>query len=227
MTPRGKHGMPPVDLLEIYHALLNHFRHRNWWPGETPLEIIVGAILTQNTAWKNVEKAIGRLKEAGVLNLKGLRAIPLEDLAELIRPSGYYNQKALKLKAFLAFLQREYRGSLTRMFKEDTEVLREKLLKVKGIGPETADSILLYAGGHLTFVVDLYTYRVATRHGWVSEETGYEELREFFQDRIRPDVELYNDFHAQLVAVGHHFCRKTPRCEECPLQPFLPQDTGK
>lgn len=216
--------MPSVDLHEIYHALLNHFRHRNWWPGDTPLEVIVGAILTQNTAWKNVEKAIGRLKEAGVLSIKGLRTIPREHLAELIRPSGYYNQKALKIKAFLAFLQREYRGNLTRMFREDTRVLREKLLQVKGIGPETADSILLYAGGHLTFVVDLYTYRVATRHGWVPEDIDYESLREFFQDRIRPDVELYNDFHAQLVAVGNQYCRKTPCCEECPLKPFLPPE---
>ena len=213
--------MPSVDLHEIYHALLNHFRHRNWWPGDTPLEVIVGAILTQNTAWKNVEKAIGRLKEAGVLSIKGLRTIPREHLAELIRPSGYYNQKALKIKAFLAFLQREYRGNLTRMFREDTRVLREKLLQVKGIGPETADSILLYAGGHLTFVVDLYTYRVATRHGWVPEDIDYESLREFFQDRIRPDVELYNDFHAQLVAVGNQYCRKTPCCEECLLYRFI------
>ena len=175
--------MPPVDLLEIYHALLNHFRHRNWWPGETQLEIIVGAILTQNTAWKNVEKAIARLKEAGVLSLKALRAIPLEDLAELIRPSGYYNQKALKLKAFLAFLQREYRGSLTRMFKEDTSPAG-KLLKVKASGERRLDSALRgrpfdLRGGSL--------YGVPATAGF-----GRDQLRELqeFSKTIRPDVGL-------------------------------------
>ncbi|MGC9327804.1 MAG: endonuclease III domain-containing protein [Candidatus Hinthialibacter sp.] len=213
--------MAKIDLMEVYQTLLHHFGHRNWWPGETPMEICIGAILTQNTNWKNVERAIANLKQAHFLSYKGLKDAPLDRVRECIRPSGYYNQKALKLKAFTVFLAKEYSGSLAKMFREETPILRQKLLRVKGIGPETADSILLYAGRHPVFVIDLYTYRIVTRHGWLPEETRYEELQEFFQDNIPPDVDLYNDFHAQLVAAGANYCRKTPQCEECPLKRFL------
>lgn len=216
--------MPAVSLKNIYQTLLTHFGHRNWWPGDSPIEIAIGAILTQNTAWKNVEKAISNLKQAGALSYKALESIPIENLAVLIRPSGYFNQKSLKLKAFVHFLKNEYQGNIKKMFREETSVLREKLLAIKGIGPETADSILLYAGEHPVFVIDLYTYRVATRHGWTPEEVDYDGLQEFFTQRLPRDIELYNDFHAQLVAVGNTYCRKTPKCEECPLKKYLPEN---
>lgn len=214
--------MPKLDLLKLYRAMLDHFGPRHWWPGDTPFEICVGAILTQNTNWKNVERAITNLKQARVLSYKGLRDISVEKLSELIRPSGYYNQKAKKLKAFMEFLTRETRGNLSALFQEETDDLREKLLQIKGIGPETADSMLLYAGEHPIFVIDLYTYRIMTRHGWAPEEATYADLQELFQCQLPIDVELYNDFHAQFVAVGAAYCRKTPQCEECPLRRFLP-----
>ncbi len=214
--------MKRKELMEIYTVLLDYFGHRGWWPGTTRFEIIIGAILTQNTAWKNVEKAIANLKKEKQLSYKGLSSISIEKLAELIRPSGYYNQKALKIKAFLAFLKESYEGNVSLMFRQDPKVLREELLNIKGVGPETADSILLYAGEHLSFVIDLYTYRVLTRHGWVEDEIDYHGMKDFFEDRLPNNVELYKDYHAQLVAVGHKFCRKTPKCDECPLKPFLP-----
>lgn len=214
--------MSKPDLYEIYWTLREYFGHRDWWPAETPFEVIIGAILTQNTNWKNVEKAIANLKREKVLGFKALYNLPIQTLAELIRPSGYYNQKAVKTKTFLTFVQENYGGSLKRMFNEDTATLREKLLGIKGIGQETADSILLYAGEHLTFVVDLYTYRITTRHGWLPEEVTYTELQEFFQDRLPRDLDLYQDYHAQLVAVGNQFCRKTPKCNQCPLNKYLP-----
>ncbi len=212
-----------VDLLEIYNVLQNRFGHRNWWPGDSKLEIILGAILTQNTNWKNVEKALQNLKSKRVLSYKALSKLPQEELAELIRPSGYYNQKAIKIKNFLRFLHKEYKGSLTKMFQEPTESLRPKLLAIKGIGPETADSILLYAGDHLSFVIDLYTYRVMTRHHWAEEEIDYHGLQELFEDAIPKELNLYQDFHAQIVAVGHNYCRKTPKCDACPLVEYLPK----
>ena len=170
-----------------------------------------------------MEKAIANLKREGRLTYKGLSQIPLERLAELIRPSGYFNQKALKIKAFIHFLEKTYGGNLHRMFRQETAKLREDLLGIKGIGPETADSILLYAGEHLVFVIDLYTYRVITRHHWAEETIDYAGLQEIFHQRVRKDLELYKDFHAQLVAVGNAFCRKTPNCEHCPLKPLLPK----
>ncbi len=213
--------MKEIDLPEIYNTLLNHFGHRGWWPGDTPLEIIIGAILTQNTSWKNVEKAICSLKKEKILSYQGFQSIPVERLAALIRSSGYYNQKARKIKAFIAFLQDRYSGSLARMFREDTPALREKLLTVKGIGPETADSILLYAGDHPVFVVDLYTYRILTRHEWVEEGIDYSAMQAYFEERLPRDVALFKDFHAQLVAVGNTFCRKKAKCGACPLKSYL------
>lgn len=209
--------------MAVYWALRNHFGFRNWWPGRTRFEIIVGAILTQNTAWRNVEKALNELRRTHSLSMKAMRELPEAELADRIRSSGYYNQKARKLKAFISFVDQTYAGSLKRMANEETPVLREALLRVKGIGPETADSILLYAFDHPSFVIDAYTYRVLTRHGWLPEGVSYAEMKAFFEQAIAPDVELYNDYHAQLVAVGHHFCRKTAHCDGCPLEPWLPR----
>ncbi len=206
------------QLMDIYNTLYQHFGPQHWWPGETPFEITVGAILTQNTAWRNVEKAILNLKRAGLLAPEALYRLPLPYLATLIRPAGFFNLKAKRLKNFLEFLFKEYEGDLDRMFKEDTNTLREKLLKVRGIGPETADSILLYAGGKPTFVVDAYTRRILSRHNLISEEADYEEIRSFFMDHLPEDAGLFNEYHALLVALGKTYCRPKPLCEKCVLK---------
>jgi len=213
-----------LPLIETYLLMRNHFGHRDWWPGDTPLEIIVGAILTQNTSWKNVEKAIGNLKAHRTLSVNGLREVPEKKLATWIRPSGYFNQKAKKLKAFIRFLDENYRGSIAAMRRADLERLREELLDVKGIGPETADSILLYALEKSVFVVDAYTKRIFTRHYYFDPDPTYDEVQEKFELACKEDVELYNDFHAQIVATGHQFCKPSPRCEGCPLE-SLPHGT--
>ncbi len=202
-----------------------HFGHRKWWPGDTPLEIIVGAILTQNTAWQNVEKAIGNLKTNRALSIPRLRDVDETQLAEWLRPSGYYNQKAKKIKAFIVFLDRHYGGSISRMSQAPLACLRGELLKVKGIGPETADSILLYALGKRVFVIDAYTKRIFTRHHYFTGEPSYHEAQKFFEEECPPDVDLYNDFHAQIVATGNRYCKPTPRCEGCPLEQ-LPHKTN-
>lgn len=212
--------MPPrrPPLLEIYHLMRAHFGHRDWWPGDTPLEIIIGAILTQNTAWQNVEKAIGNLKAHKALSIPRLRDVDTSQLAQWLRPSGYFNQKAKKIKAFIDFLDQHYGGSISRMAQAPLERLRGELLKVKGIGPETADSILLYALGKRVFVIDAYTKRIFTRHYYFAKEPAYHEAQEFFEKECPPDIGLYNDFHAQIVATGNRYCKPTPRCEGCPLE---------
>ncbi|HSE83668.1 MAG TPA: endonuclease III domain-containing protein [Thermodesulfobacteriota bacterium] len=202
----------------FYNALYKRYGPQKWWPAETELECILGAILTQNTAWKNVEKALGNLKKEGLISVGKLASIPTLSLAELIRPSGYFNQKAVKIKNFINFLIQNYDGSLEKMFEEDTETLRERLLSIRGIGPETADSILLYAGKKPIFVVDAYTYRVLLRHGLLSEETTYQEIQEFFMGSIPEDTQLFNEYHALLVKLGKEHCRKKPVCEGCPLE---------
>ncbi len=215
-----------AGLQEYYHALFQALGPQNWWPARTPFEVIVGAILTQNTAWSNVEKTIANLRRERLLAPTALEGVTHAKLARLIRSSGYFRQKAKKLRAFVKFLRSEYGGSLKRMFRTPTEQLREKLLGVHGIGPETADSILLYAGRHPVFVVDAYTRRILSRHGLASERAGYEELRALFEKTLPPDVQLYNEFHGLIVMTGKHWCRtKNPRCQECPLQRFLPADT--
>ncbi|MBM3317225.1 MAG: endonuclease III domain-containing protein [Candidatus Eisenbacteria bacterium] len=203
---------------------LLHARHGRlgWWPGRTRLEIVAGAILTQNTAWANAAKAVGNLRSAGWLRLPGLRAAGEDRIAAAVRPSGYYRQKARKLKAFVALLDRDFGGSLRRMALTPTGELRQALLATWGIGPETADSILLYAFGRPVFVVDAYTLRVASRHGWVPEGTGYDALQAYFAARLPADAALLNDYHAQMVWVGKHHCRPRPRCAGCPLAPLLP-----
>jgi endonuclease-3 related protein len=210
----------PGELLrEIYRRLEAAYGDQRWWPGETPFEIAVGAILTQNTAWGNVEKALARLREADLLTFEKLAALPPEVLAPLIKPAGYYNVKARRLAAFLDFLGREYGGRLEALAEEGLPAARENLLAVKGIGPETADSILLYACGLPTFVVDAYTYRLLFRHGLAEEAASYDELKELFESYLPPEVALYNQYHALLVRVGRERCRRgEPRCAGCPLE---------
>ncbi|MCL4524612.1 MAG: endonuclease III domain-containing protein [Acidobacteria bacterium] len=209
-------------LQDYYNTLFRALGPQNWWPARTPFEVIVGAILTQNTAWTNVEKAIVNLRSERLLSPAALERVPQRKLARLIRSSGYFRQKAKKLKAFVRFLRAEFGGSLARMFRTPTAELREKLLAVHGIGPETADSILLYAGKHPVFVVDAYTKRILARHGLLSEKTGYEETRALFERTLPRDVQLYNEFHGLIVMTGKHWCKtKQPLCESCPLQKFL------
>ncbi len=206
-------------LLEIYHRLYHHFGPQGWWPAETPFEVCVGAILTQNTNWQNVEKALAGLKARELLSPEALAEVPLEVLAELIRPAGYFRVKAQRLKHFLSFLMEEYQGKLELMAQEELETLRPKLLAVKGIGPETADSILLYALEKPVFVVDAYTKRLLLRHGLTTEEAGYHELQELFMRNLPRDPRLYNEYHALLVACGKTYClSRKPRCAECCLE---------
>jgi endonuclease-3 related protein len=205
------------ELMQLYRRLYRHYGDLQWWPGDSPLEISVGAILTQNTAWTNVEKAIQRLKEARSLSVRALSRLPHKKLARLIQPAGYFNVKARRLKNFLSFLQHRYGGSLRKMFKQDSLRLREELLSVNGIGPETADSILLYAGEKPIFVIDAYTKRIFSRHGVLSYEKSYDELQELFMRQLPRSVTLYNQYHGMFVNIGKDFCRKRPLCASCPL----------
>src|SRR5215472_1254380 len=239
------------DLVRYYVALYSRWGPQNWWPAQSRLEVIVGAYLTQNTNWSNVEKAIANLRRARSLTLKALRQMPLRKLEKLVKPSGFFRQKARKLKAFVAFLDDNYSGSLTRMFAQPTEKLRGQLLALNGVGPETADSILLYAGNHPVFVVDAYTRRVLERHGMIAAKASYEEIRALIESAIRnasahalavahrgssprhPASRMsrarrselarhYNELHALIVRAGNHYCRSTAKCEGCPLKTFLP-----
>ena len=205
-------------LMEIYDLLFNAFGPQRWWPGETPFEIAVGAILTQNTNWGNVEKAINNLKKQKSLNAKTLHNMADKKLALLIKPAGYYNIKTKRLKKFLDFFTNHYKGSIEKMKTEDKEALREKLLNINGIGPETADSILLYALEKPIFVIDAYTKRALVRHGIVSERSTYHEMQEIFHKNLPQDTTLFNEFHALFVKLGKDFCRTKPRCEACPLK---------
>lgn len=209
-------------LQEIYDRLDRHYGPLKWWPAESPFEVVVGAVLTQNTSWKNVEKAIESLKSAGLLSFDGLLGLSLEDLAGHIRSSGYYNLKARRLKNLLELVEHEYDGDLDLLFAEDTASARQALLSVKGIGPETADSILLYAGGHPSFVVDAYTHRILARHNLIPEECDYQYVQDLFMDNLSHDPEVFNQYHALLVNTAKQFCKKSaPFCTGCPLQPLL------
>jgi endonuclease III related protein len=257
----------PVDskqeqIRSYYHVLFRSWGAQHWWPAASRFEMIVGAYLTQNTAWTNVEKALANLRRAGLLSLAGIRRVPLPELERLIRPAGYFRQKAKRLKVFVAYLDRRYGGSLSKLLARSTEELREELLDLNGIGPETADSILLYAGNHPVFVVDAYTRRILARHEILPEKASYEEIRELFETALAPVAEpvdcsdkmenqtlaagffgaahrpsrvsaakrtaltqVYNEMHGLIVGVGKSYCRKSQaRCDECPLQRFLPRD---
>ena len=209
---RGNH------FLDIYNSLLKHFGPQHWWPGETPFEVIIGAILTQNTSWDNVEKAIASLKASGKFTPEGLFKLQTDKLALLIKSSGYFNIKAKRLKNFLSFLFNDYEGNIDRMLKEDGHILRHKLLNVNGIGPETADSILLYAAEYPIFVVDAYTNRIFSRHGYIPADATYHQIQELFVGNLPKDTQLYNEYHALIVRVGKELCRKTPRCNSCPIE---------
>ncbi|MFZ2088035.1 MAG: endonuclease III domain-containing protein [Desulfobaccales bacterium] len=205
-------------LLALYRLLFDAFGPQGWWPGETPFEVALGAILTQNTNWLNVSRVIAALKSEGCLDPTMLREMPAAELAHRFRPSGYYNLKARRVKNFLDFFAERYGSSMENMAREDWQPLRQELLKLHGIGPETADSILLYALHQPTFAVDAYTFRILNRHGLAPEPCSYEELRQLFMDRLPPEVALYQEFHALLVRVGKDFCRPQPRCPGCPLE---------
>ena len=258
-----------------YHTLFSAWGRQHWWPAQSRFEVIVGAYLTQNTAWANVEKALANLRKARLLTIRGIRRTPQPKLEQLLRPSGYFRQKAQRLKTFVSFLDERYGGSLARMFARPTTELRDELLALNGVGPETADSILLYAGNHPVFVVDAYTRRILERHQVVSGAAGYDEIRQLFERALateetpgiepesgsaesgssesgssehrsaenavgpraachRPSrmstaertarVQVLNEMHGLIVGVGKTYCLKSqPRCEQCPLQKFLPQ----
>jgi endonuclease III related protein len=212
-----------AELWRVYERLLRHFGHAGWWPGETPFEICLGATLVQNTSWKNVERALGGLRRRGLLSYARLASIAPSRLAPLVRASGYFRVKARRVRAFLDFLGAEYGGRVEAMRAEEPGCLREKLLAVVGIGPETADSIILYAVGHPVFVVDAYTRRIFTRLGWIDGGEPYDEVQRLFTERLAADAALYNDFHAQIVALGKDVCRPVPRCGECPLDDVCPK----
>ena len=228
-------------LRRAYKLMRARFGHQHWWPGETPFEVCVGAILTQNTAWSNVERAIANLKAAQVLEPVKLFTLPEPKLAALIRPAGYFNVKARRLRSFLRVLIEEFGGDLHRLFAGETYTVRERLLAIHGVGPETADSLLLYAGGHHSFVVDAYTKRIFQRHHWSPKSkvpspkssASYDELKALCESSLNQkagaaELDYWQDCHAQLVMVGKHFCQtRAPRCDQCPLQPLLPRQKDR
>jgi len=205
-------------LLDAHRRLLDHFGPLDWWPGESPFEIVVGAILTQNTAWTRVETAIGNLHAADLLQAKRLAAISREELEEMIRPAGTFRVKAAYLANVLDWLVGDYDGDVEAALRGDTTAKRAELLALRGVGRETADSILCYAGGHATFVVDAYTRRILANHGLWTGREDYDVIREWCEARLPRDADVLNEFHAQVVKVGKEFCRpRRPRCSECPL----------
>ena len=227
--PSGRKGpagsLPPAGpetgkrIMGLYGSLSGFFGPRNWWPGDYPFEVMLGAVLTQNTAWRNVEKAILNLKEKGFATPEGIRDADPHELRKALVPSGYYNVKAERVLALTSFiLENGAGGECPEVLSWPMDKLRRELLKVRGVGPETADSIVLYAAGHPSFVVDAYTKRILKRHFGASGEEDYEEIRSWFMESLPGDRQLYNELHALIVAAGHNFCSpRTPRCEECPL----------
>ena len=208
-------------LEDIYARLAAHYGPTHWWPGETPFEIAVGAILTQNTAWTNVEKAIANLKREDLLTPEALLDCPDGRCEEALRPSGYFRVKAQRLRSFCAYLVERYGGDMAAMAAQPLETLRPELLAVHGIGPETADDILLYACDKPVFVIDAYTRRILRRHGLLKKPLSYEELRALFERHLPRDVALFKEYHGLIVFTGKDFCRRRPRCEGCPLAPML------
>jgi len=205
------------SLSDIYERLYHRYGPQHWWPGETPIEVIIGAILTQSTAWTNVEKAIANLKAEGLLDARALCSISIDELAALIRSSGYYNAKAAKVKAFVEHLISEHGGDLDRLFAADTPSLRRELLSIHGVGQETADSILLYAAHRPVFVIDAYTKRIIDRLGLAPENDSYHSYQLLFTDNLQHDEGMFNEYHALLVRHGKEVCRKKPVCKSCCL----------
>jgi endonuclease-3 related protein len=208
-------------LMEFFNAMLAAFGPQNWWPGDSPLEIMIGAVLTQNTNWKNVERAIDNLRREKMINIEKIVMAQPKLLAELIRPAGYFTVKAKRLKNLMNHIWKNFRGDLDQFFDLPVSTLREELLSISGIGPETADDIILYAANKPTFVVDTYTYRILLRHHLISQDDEYMTIKELFEDNLPADVDLFNEYHALIVAVGKNYCKKTnPTCENCPLNCF-------
>jgi endonuclease III related protein len=204
---------------EIYALLHDHFGPQEWWPGDSPFETMIGAVLTQNTNWENVRKAITNLKEADVLSFPALSTLPIAELAQLIKPSGYFNIKAKRLTNLLRMIGERYEGRLELLLTEELTTARKALLAVNGVGPETADSILLYAANQPIFVIDAYTHRIFSRHHLIPEESDYHSIQEEFHDRLPAQSALFNEYHALIVALGKEYCRKkNPQCERCPLR---------
>jgi len=217
------------DLREAYRLMREHLGHQQWWPAESPFEVCVGAILVQNTNWSNVERTLIRIKGEGLLEARRLLALSEVELARLLRPCGYFNVKARRLRAFLVVLVENADGDVGRLLSGPPGEVRRRLLSVPGIGPETADSMLLYAGEHLCFVIDAYTRRIFDRHGWSPAAAPYEELQSLCESALRDAVvpaeclDLWRDYHAQLVQIGKRYCRpRDPRCASCPLRSLLP-----
>lgn len=206
----------------FYDALLKAYGPQHWWPADSPLEVVIGAILTQNTNWKNVERAIANLKREGLLDVDALAKVSPEALAEAIRPAGYFRLKAGRLQNFIRLLTDRFGGDLESLFALRTQALRETVLGVKGVGPETADSIVLYAAGKPVFVVDTYTGRVLRRHGMIDRDATYEDIQQLMRSGLPDDVERFKEYHALLVAVGKRHCKKqAPECAACPLRELL------
>lgn len=204
--------------IAIYNRLYEHFGPQHWWPADSPFEVIVGAVLTQNTAWTNVEKAMVRLKENSLLNIEAMTALPEAQLAALIRSSGFYRLKAQRLKAVLQFIVQTYAGQLSEMFKAESGVLRSRLLSIRGLGPETVDAILLYAGEMPFFVVDAYTRRIFSRHEIIDEKQDYHQIQDYFMKNLVNETKLFNEYHALIVMTAKSYChKKSPNCASCPL----------
>lgn len=213
--------------MEMFDRLLRHFGPQSWWPAETELEVMVGAVLTQNTNWKNVEKAIENLKRKDLLSIECLHSVPLANLAENIRPAGYFNVKARRLKNLMDFIVDHYGADLPLFLSEETGRLREGLLSIKGIGPETSDSILLYAAQRPVFVVDAYTCRILGRHRVINENLTYHETQDLFMRLLPRETSLFNEFHALIVQTGKHYCRRKPLCGRCPLEAWGRHPKGR
>lgn len=216
------HSLSGEMLVEMFDLLLKGFGPQNWWPADTELEMMVGAVLTQNTNWKNVEKAIQNLKRKGMLSVDALHSLPTNEVAQEIRPAGYFNIKARRLKNLIQFIMEQYEGTISLFLEEGTQSLREGLLSINGVGPETADSIVLYAARRPIFVIDTYTHRILSRHGMIDEEAGYYDLQELFMDHLPDNADLFGEFHALIVRVGKDCCRKKPLCNQCPLEKWGP-----
>lgn len=214
----------PDVIRSVYQQLWDAFGPQFWWPADSPFEIMVGAVLVQNTAWKNVQRAIEQLRGEGALSPEAIRRMPIACLERLVRPTGTYRVKAKRLKCMIDFLFDQYHGCVDTMLNADPEVLRRQLLAVHGIGPETADSILLYAQNVPSFVVDTYTRRVFGRHAWIDYDAPYETFKAYFEANMPGDTAMYNELHALLVHVGIRYCRKTPQCQHCPLAGLLPAE---
>lgn len=213
--------MAKPPLMKIYHTLLAAFGPRHWWPARTSEEVIFGAILTQNTTWKNAKRAIGELKNAGRLSFEAIKKMNEKKLGKLVKSARFFNQKAKALHVFADYFGNMYNFDIKKMKKFPLEKLREELLNLYRIGPETADSILLYALEKPIFVIDAYTKRIFSQHGLMKINDSYDTYQKFFMDNLPHDVQVYNEFHALIVHTGYLYCKPKPLCEECPLSHFL------